>query len=250
LYLYRLVFGLYKSSTIGNLFCTSFLESWGNCQLYPSVTLGQFCATCATSFRAPPAITDQVQAMDAKCGLSTCGHWDGTVMCNEIEKGVGSSAMPLKTGSIVTLISTMFRALSYPHCGSYAIFNWLFQQCCSIIICGPSMRLCRHTIVILPSHNLKHRLRHFAKSGNHNCDTIVILQITLLSVCMFIVSKYFAFCGDPGQLDPNIEKKTEFHCFRTPSDASEPPKRCSSASESAVPSHCPQWPHTMTLQLE
>ncbi len=35
------------------------------------------------SFRALPATAEQVQAMDARCGLSARGHWDGPVICNE-----------------------------------------------------------------------------------------------------------------------------------------------------------------------
>ncbi len=38
---------------------------------------------CATPFRALPATGDRAQAMDAGCGSSTHGHWDGPVTCNK-----------------------------------------------------------------------------------------------------------------------------------------------------------------------
>ena len=38
---------------------------------------------CATPFRALPATGGRAQAMDAGCGSSTRGHWDGPVTCNK-----------------------------------------------------------------------------------------------------------------------------------------------------------------------
>ena len=39
--------------------------------------------TCATPFRALPATAGRAQAMDARCGTSTRGHWNGPVTCNK-----------------------------------------------------------------------------------------------------------------------------------------------------------------------
>ena len=39
--------------------------------------------TCATHFLALPATDDRVLAMDARCGSSTRGLWDGPGTCNE-----------------------------------------------------------------------------------------------------------------------------------------------------------------------
>jgi hypothetical protein len=39
--------------------------------------------TCATHFLALPATADRVLAMDARCGSSTRGLWDGRGTCNE-----------------------------------------------------------------------------------------------------------------------------------------------------------------------
>ena len=93
-----LVLGLYTSSTTGNRFCTSYRYrvSWGNCQLYPSATRGPFhtTVTCATSFQARPATAGRVPAMGAGCGLSTRGHWDGPVTCNEMGQGICASVVP------------------------------------------------------------------------------------------------------------------------------------------------------------
>ena len=46
-----------------------------------------FCTTYATSFRAHPATAGRGPATDAGCGLSTRGHWDGPVICNEWKGG-------------------------------------------------------------------------------------------------------------------------------------------------------------------
>ena len=43
--------------------------------------------TCATSFRAHPATAGREPATDSECGLSTRGHWDGPVICNELKGG-------------------------------------------------------------------------------------------------------------------------------------------------------------------
>ena len=84
----RLVLRFYMSLNTGNRFCTSYLFriSCENCQLYSSATQGH--TTCATSFLARPATASRVLAMDARCGLSTRGHWDGPVICNEMGKGI------------------------------------------------------------------------------------------------------------------------------------------------------------------
>ena len=38
-------------------------------------------------FPAHPATAGRVPAMDAGCGLSTRGYWDGPVICNELKRG-------------------------------------------------------------------------------------------------------------------------------------------------------------------
>jgi hypothetical protein len=38
---------------------------------------------CTTPFRALPATRGRALAMDAGCGSSTRGHWDGPVTCNK-----------------------------------------------------------------------------------------------------------------------------------------------------------------------
>jgi hypothetical protein len=54
----------------------------------------QFCTTCATSFRVRPAMAGRVPAMDAEFGLSTLGHFDGPVICNEIGRGASAYVLP------------------------------------------------------------------------------------------------------------------------------------------------------------
>ncbi len=82
------------------------------CQLCPSATLTRerFHTTCATSFRARPATASRVPAMDARCSLSTRGHWDGPVICNEMGKGICVSVVPhgiLKLLLLLLLIDTI-----------------------------------------------------------------------------------------------------------------------------------------------
>ena len=55
----------------------------GKLQWYVSATLALFRTTCATPFRALPATAGRARAMDAGCGSSTRGHWDGHVTCNK-----------------------------------------------------------------------------------------------------------------------------------------------------------------------
>ena len=75
----------YTSSITANLFSMSFpfkafRESLRLCLLE---TQEPFSTTCATSFRAHPATAGREPATDAGCGMSTRGHWDGPVICNE-----------------------------------------------------------------------------------------------------------------------------------------------------------------------
>jgi len=46
-------------------------------------TLELFPTACATPLRALLTTAGRVQAMDAGCGSSTRGHWDGPVTCNK-----------------------------------------------------------------------------------------------------------------------------------------------------------------------
>jgi hypothetical protein len=55
----------------------------GKLPSFQLATPEQFRTTFATSFRAPPATTGRMRAMDARCGLSTLGPWAGPVICNE-----------------------------------------------------------------------------------------------------------------------------------------------------------------------
>ena len=75
----------YTSLTTRNLSCTSFLfrVSWANFLWCLWVTPILSRTTCATPFRALPATGGRAQAMDAGCGSSTRGHWDGPVTCNK-----------------------------------------------------------------------------------------------------------------------------------------------------------------------
>ena len=80
-----LALGWYTSLTTRNLSYTSFpfRVSWASFLWFPSVTPALSRTTCATLFLALPATADQVLAMDAKCGSSTRGLWDGPGTCNE-----------------------------------------------------------------------------------------------------------------------------------------------------------------------
>ncbi len=57
------------------------------------------------------ATASRVPAMDARCGLSTCGHWDGPVICNEMGKGICVSVVQhgkrIKVIAILLLIDTI-----------------------------------------------------------------------------------------------------------------------------------------------
>ena len=85
----RSVLGLCTSSTRRNLFSSSSPSkvSWENFLLCLLVTLEPFLTTCETSFREHQATAGRVPATDAGCGLSTRGHWDGPVICNEWKRG-------------------------------------------------------------------------------------------------------------------------------------------------------------------
>ncbi len=50
---------------------------------FPLVTPAPSRTTCATHFLALPATAGWVLAMDARCGTSTRGLWDGRGTCNE-----------------------------------------------------------------------------------------------------------------------------------------------------------------------
>ena len=92
----QLVHESYMSWTTGTRFSMSFQfrVSSVNCLLYQWATLGQFHTTCATTFPGRPATAGRVPAMDAVCGLSTRGHWDGPVICNEAGWAVRASVVP------------------------------------------------------------------------------------------------------------------------------------------------------------
>ena len=79
----------YTSSITGNLFSMSspFKAFWENLRLCLLETQEPFRTTCETSFRAHPATAGREPATDAGCGLSTRGHWDGPVICNEWKGG-------------------------------------------------------------------------------------------------------------------------------------------------------------------
>ncbi len=55
----------------------------GKLSWFPWVTLAPSRTTCATHFLALPATAGWVLAMDARCGSSTRGLWDGSRTCNE-----------------------------------------------------------------------------------------------------------------------------------------------------------------------
>ena len=45
-------------------------------------------------FPGRPATAGRVPAMDVGCGLSTRGHWNGPVICNEAGRAVRASVVP------------------------------------------------------------------------------------------------------------------------------------------------------------
>ncbi len=106
----RLVLELYMSSTTRNRFYTSYQLkiSLVNCRLYQLATPGQFHTACTTTFPGRLATAGRVPAMDAGCGLSTRGHWDGPVTCNEEGRAVGAvcCATCKKKGSMWSRQST------------------------------------------------------------------------------------------------------------------------------------------------
>ncbi len=77
--------GWYTSLTTRNLSCTSFpfRVSSASFLWFPSVTPALSRTTCATHFLALPVTADRVLAMDARCGSSSRGLWDGRGTCNE-----------------------------------------------------------------------------------------------------------------------------------------------------------------------
>ena len=75
----------YTSLTTRNLSGTSFpfRVSSASFLWFPSVIPALSRTTCATHFLALPATADRVLAMDAGCGSSTRGLWDGPGTCND-----------------------------------------------------------------------------------------------------------------------------------------------------------------------
>ncbi len=62
----------------------------------PVVPVGdtvKFHTTCATSFQVRPTTADWVPEMDARCSLSTGGHWDGPMISNETGQGIRASVV-------------------------------------------------------------------------------------------------------------------------------------------------------------
>ena len=86
----RLVHESYMSWTTGTRFSMSyqFRVSSVNCLLYQWATQGPFHTICATTFPGRQGTAGRVPAMDAGCGLSTRGHWDCLVICNEAGRAV------------------------------------------------------------------------------------------------------------------------------------------------------------------
>ena len=93
--------------------------------------------------------------MDAGCGLSTRGHWDGPVICNEAGQAVRASVVrhgfhvipPM--GSMWSRQCTMFEAHSYPLWCTCANSSWFFQQWRGLRRCLPSMRFGEWPVVEL-----------------------------------------------------------------------------------------------------
>ena len=71
-----------------------------NCLLYQWETLGQFHTTCAATFPGRPATAGRVPAIDAGCGLSNRGHWDGPVICNEAGRRFEHQSCHVAKGSM------------------------------------------------------------------------------------------------------------------------------------------------------
>ncbi len=66
----------------------------GKCRLYQLVTRGWSHTTWVTTFRGLLATAGRVLAIDAICGLSIRGHWDGPVICNATGRAVCASVVP------------------------------------------------------------------------------------------------------------------------------------------------------------
>ncbi len=129
----RPALGLHTSMTTGNPFSTNPSRvSWENFLWSPSATPEQFHTTCSISFRAllPVATAGREQAMDAGCGLSTPGHWDGPWIRNE-RAGVSHGIMCHgEIGSMWTCCAiTKFGAYSRQHCTSSANSIRFFRLC-------------------------------------------------------------------------------------------------------------------------
>jgi hypothetical protein len=80
-----LVLKSYISSTTGNVIPIQIILR--KLPVVPVGIRGQFHTTCATTFPGRPATAGRAPAMDAGCGLSTRGHWDGPMICNEAGQG-------------------------------------------------------------------------------------------------------------------------------------------------------------------
>ena len=57
------------------------------------MTQEQFRTACAIISRERPATAGRDLGTDAGCGLSTRGHWDGPVICNEAGQAVRASVV-------------------------------------------------------------------------------------------------------------------------------------------------------------
>ncbi len=160
--------------------------------------------TCTTHFLALPATADRVLAMDAGCGSSTRGLWDGhgPGTCNESRRRCSavSARSRLEKGSMCTPCIAMFEPCCrrlWPCCNDYARF---FLQCIANINFGPNMRLRSVNVVdlragkdgaerLLGGGSAKKEVH--TPSGFHNifaaivtCSIIIInFYVRMLSAC-------------------------------------------------------------------
>ena len=125
-----------------------FKVSWANFLWCLSGTLELFPTACATPLRALLATAGRVQAMDAGCGSSTRGHWDGPVTCNKshgiaARKAAGRKA-PCEHDTVA-----MFGPWYHLLWLLSDIFTWFTRQWISKINIQPNMRLCCVLLVLL-----------------------------------------------------------------------------------------------------
>jgi hypothetical protein len=90
-----------------------------------TVTMELFRTACATLFRAPPATAGRAQAMEAGCGSSTRGHWDGPIMmiCNK-SHGIAAA------GRKVQMSKAVHRFLQGADLNIGAPTTWISQYFC------------------------------------------------------------------------------------------------------------------------